>query len=140
MLSLCPLFWMATPRLMCCFLPLVSGKGDPGALTRVLAGGAQPLHQGTFRLSFAMDQDPKELHASTPVKVTSHPMQGCSNMQAQMVPEDTQHKQEFMPIFGTAWLSAGLAPRPQNKALIPIPPAKTEFRSSLCLCSVFMCN
>lgn len=119
----------------------VTGEGDAGALTLVLAGGAQPLHQGTFGLIFAMDQHPEELHVFSPVNVTSHPMQGCSTIQARMVPEDTQHKQEFMPIFGTAWLSVGLIiPHPQNEVLIPFPPAKAEFRSSLCLCSVFMCN
>lgn len=118
----------------------VTGKGDPGALTLVLAGGAQPLHQGTFRLSFAMHQHPRELHISSPVNITSHPTEGCSKIQAWMVPEDTQHKQEFMPIFGTAWLFLGLIPHRQNKILIPFSPSKAELRSSLCLCSVFMCN
>lgn len=45
----------------------VSGTGDPGPLILLLAGGAQPLHQGTFRLSFAMDQHPRELHIFSPV-------------------------------------------------------------------------
>lgn len=118
----------------------VTGTGDPGPLILLLAGGAQPLHQGTFRLSFAMDQHPRELHIFSPVSVTSHPMQGCSKIQARIAPEDTQYKQEFMPIFSTAWLSVGLIPRSQNKVLNPFLPAKAESRSSLCLCSVFMCN
>lgn len=118
----------------------VIGKGDPRALTLVLAGGAQPLHQGTLRLSSAMDQHPKELHIFSPVNVTSYSMQGCSKIHTRMVPEDTQHKQEFMPLFSTAWLSVEFIPHPQSKVLIPFPSAKTEFRSSLCLCSVFMSN
>lgn len=87
-----------------------------------------------------MDQHPKELHIFSPVNATSHLMQRCSKIQAWMVPEDTQYKEEFMPIFSTAWLSVGLIPHSQKKVLIPFLPAKAEFRSRLCLCSVFMCN
>lgn len=108
----------------CCVFPPYSGQPDPGQCAASChhcdwgrgrwstdpgpAGGAQPLHQGTFGLIFAMDQHPEELHVFSPVNVTSHPMQGYSTIQARMVPEDTQHKQEFMPIFSTAWLSVGL--------------------------------
>lgn len=133
-----PLILDSTPRWVCCFLPpLWLGKGTLEHWPWSLQGEHSPR---TFRLSFAMDQHPKELHIFSTVNVTSQPMQGCSKVQAWMVPEDTQHKQKLMPIFSTAWFSLGLIPHAQNKVLIPFFPSKAEFRSSLCLCSVSMCK
>lgn len=129
-----------SPRSACCFLPtLCLGQGTLDHWSCSLQGEHSPCTRALSGWALQWIST-RESCTYFPLCVTSHPMQGCSKIQARIAPEDTQYKQEFMPIFSTAWLSVGLIPRSQNKVLNPFLPAKAESRSSLCLSSVFMCN